>query len=907
MDTLPEAGQDPLEAAFERHLRHPSRSARHHWQELLGPTAYRQWLTLARRLGHPPALRRDSPRVLILPGLLGSTLGPARPAGHTLWFNPVAIALGDLPRLALPDTEDCRAIAALPFVYLGLRWRLRHAGFRVAYWPYDWRHPAATTAQRLLAHLAREPTGPQHLVAHSFGGLVATAATVLDPESHRIDRVVTLGTPFRGSCAAQRALQGDDPLVRRLAWLDLHHSAAELRVSPLATWPALTTLAALTSADTPAGLVLPVATRLGCVAGTGHRTAAGKMPDGRDRHTRAGDGTVTVPSATAPAAHGHACVAINGGHGSLPNLPAAARAVIAFLRGGRFPRLTRCGVARRAATGSRAMAPTDWAQLPAADRWRFLAEWVAPIAGAAPRLEPPPLPRRDVYCGPPDEAPVDLIVVGVFRHVAPAGLARALGVSEAARAVLAAGQFGARIGEVHALGARQRQAPVVLVGLGDFDRLGPEVIEQATAAVFLWLRQRRVARVGLGLFGTGSGMARRTALIAQLRGMGRGAWPASVCWLTRHRQRAAWLRRQLGLSTPGEAGPHRRQDRGHPLPDYLLVRQEQEGRRTVLRATLLRGQTKAALPTGCRPLEARLQTQVFAPLAGGAGTAGIEAAGRALAALLPEPVTTALANAGSLPLVVVHDLAASRWPWETLTLGPAQHRPALVGGLSRHLESPALDAARWQRLRPTTQPVPVLLVANPTEDLAGAEEEGERLAALWSGDPRLALTILRGREATRSRVLEALRSGRFDLVHYAGHALFDEVRPGDSGLLCARRERLRGSDLAGLALPPRLLLANACESGRVRRAGDGLRRAALSAGLAEAFLGAGIAHYLGTWWPVTDGPAARFATVFHARLLAGDSCGAAVLAARRGVQKAGSADWADYLHYGDPATVLLPR
>lgn len=345
-----------------------------------------------------------------------------------------------------------------------------------------------------------------------------------------------------------------------------------------------------------------------------------------------------------------------------------------------------------------------------------------------------------------------------------------------------------------------------------------------------------------------------------------------------------------------------------PLPDYLLVRQEQEGRRTLLRATLLRGRAKAALPTGSRPMDARSQAKVLAPLAGG-GQAGIEAAGRALAAMLPESVGSALDDSTETPLVVVHDLAASRWPWETLCLGKASRRPALTGGMSRHLESPALDAARWQRLRPATAPLPVLLVVNPTQDLAGAEEEGGRLRALWSQDPRLALTVLAGREATRSRLLEAFRSGRFDWVHYAGHALFDEIHPGDSGLLCARRERLRGSDLAGLADPPRLLVANACESGRVRAArGPRVAGAAMqAAGLAEAFLSAGITHYLGTWWPVADGPAARFAATFHARVLAGASCGAAVLSARQAVQDDGSSDWADYLHYGDPGSVLLPR
>jgi hypothetical protein len=414
----------------------------------------------------------------------------------------------------------------------------------------------------------------------------------------------------------------------------------------------------------------------------------------------------------------------------------------------------------------------------------------------------------------------------------------------------------------------------------------------------------------MGLMGTSTGISPAVALAAQQAGVriasARAAlqFEPQIVWLSSQTRRAAWLRKQLGLPRANHPAPTNRAPPS-ALPDYLLVRQEQEGRRTVLRVALLPGRSKAALLAGTRVLEAKAQAKVFAPLADGAGTAGVDAAGKALAALLPDEIVAALTPASESPLVVVHDTAASRWPWETLQFGTAPNRPALAGGMARHLEATGLDMARWQATRPTPAALNILLIMNPTQDLAGADSEGHQLQALWAADERVRLAVLAGKEATRTRVLAALRSGRFDLVHYAGHAMFDDINPAESGLLCARREVLRGADLATLMNPPYLMLANACESGRVRGLPRKQRQAALSASLAEAFLRAGIAHYLGTWWPVADGAAATFATCFHRSLLDGANCGGAMLAARAALRQQGSGDWADYLHYGDPTAELF--
>ena len=71
-------------------------------------------------------------------------------------------------------------------------------------------------------------------------------------------------------------------------------------------------------------------------------------------------------------------------------------------------------------------------------------------------------------------------------------------------------------------------------------------------------------------------------------------------------------------------------------------------------------------------------------------------------------------------------------------------------------------------------------------------------------------------------------------------------------------------------------------------------------GLAEAFLRGGVAHYVGTYWPVGDAEAVAFAEALYRRLLSGSPIGDAVLEGRRAVKALRSVDWADYIHYGDP-------
>ena len=174
------------------------------------------------RLARRAAGMRGGPRALILPGIMGSTIGRARKGlpDDVKWFDPAEIALGGMTRLALPRGRRLGPLGVLRFAYERLRLVLRIAGYDAVFHPYDWRIDLASNGRALADRLDTERRQDVVLVGHSMGGLVARAA-LAHKGAERITRVIQLGTPNRGAFIAIQALRGTYPLIRRLAMLDL--------------------------------------------------------------------------------------------------------------------------------------------------------------------------------------------------------------------------------------------------------------------------------------------------------------------------------------------------------------------------------------------------------------------------------------------------------------------------------------------------------------------------------------------------------------------------------------------------------------------------------------------------------------------------------------------------------------
>jgi CHAT domain-containing protein len=89
----------------------------------------------------------------------------------------------------------------------------------------------------------------------------------------------------------------------------------------------------------------------------------------------------------------------------------------------------------------------------------------------------------------------------------------------------------------------------------------------------------------------------------------------------------------------------------------------------------------------------------------------------------------------------------------------------------------------------------------------------------------------------RENLIDAFRAG-YDIVHYSGHAFFDNVLPGRSGILL-RNGVLTASDVRFMLDLNRnpIIYANACSAGRIKSVSSRFT------GLAAAFIRAGAMGY----------------------------------------------------------------
>lgn len=706
--------------------------------------------------------------------------------------------------------------------------------------------------------------------------------------------------------------------------------------------------------------------RMTLIAGHARPTVTGLRRTARDFEyvvTRDGDGTVPLALAELP---GVRTWYVREGHSELTTNATVAAAVIDILRHGRTRRLAskRPAPTRAAArVGDSALRRTyqrkvDWHALTPDERRRFLATLNdppnLPLQAVPTRRRTKPgrparpgtaakagavKPRRGaleivITRGDIREADATAVAVGVYRGVRPAGAAAAIDLRlDGAIAQLAARRMlSGDAGQVTALPAAGRlphARHVVIVGLGRFADLDAAAIERAAESVARYCGLARIASLATVPWGAGSGLPPTLSFAAQLRGYLRhraapgsqlGRIVFSVRDAAEHRaiaQLAATLAREVDpdggqllvrrVAPPPRARAPRKADAAlAPRLAHLLVERTAQGRSsdTWRAAVLTAGQHAAVIAETIDIARAQVTALLRELDVERLTAARVTTIGARLAKLaLHKNVREALELTRNEPLVVVNDAEASRLPWEMLTLG--DWSPAMGAGLSRRLSASDLSVARFSEQRRVDRTLTVLLIADPTEDLPGAAREGERVRDIFRGLADARLTLVTGKAATRARVLAEFESGDYDVVHYAGHAAFDPRAPAESGLRVSDAV-ITGGDLGSLAQLPALVFFNACESARVRGAKTAGRATSLAAGtsVAQAWLQAGIANFIGTYWPVSDLAAETCAGTFYTALVGGASIGAALLAARHAVRAQRSPDWADYLHYGDPQFAL---
>lgn len=972
---------------------------------------------------------RGGPKVLILPGIMGSKLGaPGRFFDDTIWIDPIDIIAGNLTELELKKSGDTiESLGVLLFTYLKLKLKLRSQGFDAEFYHYDWRQDIRMLGQQLaetIQALAKpknqinDRITPVHLVAHSMGGLVSRAAMKVlgdKGQSDSITRLIMLGTPNYGSFSPVQVLSGYHSLVRKVAAVDLVHTEAELvndvfstftglyqmlpapsRYSEtdlytLDTWPETgmkPRVPLLIEAPSIHDHLTVSDDRFVLIAGVNKTTVIGVH--------RSGDGFVFTQSlegdGTVPLALAHldnvTTYYVDEDHGKLPNNSDVTKAVIDILQTGKTDILKSTWTPRRDSapwqvSGADIMSePIDFDQsgdgMTQRQMRHLLDEFAAPtqpLRESGPQslgTVPSSLSSEPIVIGRKRQGRIDLrlargditqvdtraVVLGLFKGVKPAGPASA--IDEQLDGAIAdftdRRMLSANAGEVFIMPANRYRLGadmIVFAGLGSYDLFTEEVLRLVGENVARALMRTKVDEFATVMVGLGSGLSLNDVLKNLMQGFIRGItdtncrnWLRTVTFCEGDPKRFEQMHQEvLRLSNSSlfdnieatidayELPPaptittRTLLSAAEATPVYLIVREITErwdeptdsslSANFFIRASLLTSGSKATVITDTVEVNGKdlnrhldqIETQGFQYDV-------LESFGTALGELvLPPIILRALGSLRDSHLVVINDARTSRIPWETISIDG--WFPAAGKGLSRKYEAENLTVAKWLEERRLNPMLNVLLVVDPTEDLKGAEDEGQLIKQIFDSDPNITVHTLWQREATYSAIQAAFRTGNYDVVHYAGHAFFDPWDRARSGIVCHGRKVLSGADLANIERLPALMFFNACESGRVRGAPkrvwsrakrkqgeETANRLQTNIGLAESLMRAGVGNYIGTYWPVEDQSAIVFGETFYREIAKGKSVGVAMNMARNNVKEQEYVDWADYIHYGSSGFVV---
>jgi len=270
---------------------------------------------------------------------------------------------------------------------------------------------------------------------------------------------------------------------------------------------------------------------------------------------------------------------------------------------------------------------------------------------------------------------------------------------------------------------------------------------------------------------------------------------------------------------------------------------------------------------------------------------------------------------GGLFIEIGIDEALLSYPWELMHDG--DDFLCLKHAIGRFVNSTLQTIPSMQQptsyLGSTLDSLEILIISVPKpqprpegleyDNLPEAEGETIAICEVLAGIEGINFEVLKGNKATYNEVFKKLNKNKYNIIHYNGHANFNEEKRYNSGLVLYDKDMTSGALSKYFAQsPPILCFINACETTRIPSVKGWKDRYDIF-GLAEAFLATG-SYLLGSRWKVNDKAAAGFAKTFYKSLLIeGEPLGRAILQARKICKEESPLDefaWANYTLYGDP-------
>lgn len=166
-----------------------------------------------------PAQAAGKKAIIVVPGIAGSELY----AGSTstlskIWVGPAILSIGSLAcdhngnpvigSVRAYDNDDGEYGTANAYGALTNRLKETFSDeYDVVFFPYDWRLSSAQSAQELEKMIAHAGYSSVTLVAHSMGGLVCSSFAAKPENKAKIEKIVSIGTPFLGTPKALETLE----------------------------------------------------------------------------------------------------------------------------------------------------------------------------------------------------------------------------------------------------------------------------------------------------------------------------------------------------------------------------------------------------------------------------------------------------------------------------------------------------------------------------------------------------------------------------------------------------------------------------------------------------------------------------------------------------------------------------
>ena len=185
----------------------------------LGPSRYKN----SESKWNPPAPASLTP-VIFIPGIGGSVLSNGN---DEIWpglaENHYQLSLDPYSEYFQTSNSLIPSDVIRPLLYESLISSLKDAGYveggvspTLFIFPYDWRKSNAVNSallkDKILEIREKHPDSKVNIVAHSMGGVLARRYILdnPDPDSHHVDKLITIGSPWLGAPKAINVLETGD-------------------------------------------------------------------------------------------------------------------------------------------------------------------------------------------------------------------------------------------------------------------------------------------------------------------------------------------------------------------------------------------------------------------------------------------------------------------------------------------------------------------------------------------------------------------------------------------------------------------------------------------------------------------------------------------------------------------------